>query len=145
MFPDIEENLIAPSETNEDATLGTSFLFDFAKGDFVTVDGKIIQTSGIDAVKVWIEKILKTEQFKFKIYETGEQNEYGISLLDFINSDYPLDFVKIEIEREVKEALAKNPEITRVYSFEFSREKRALICNFSVDTIYGTVGGEITI
>lgn len=143
MFP--ETNISETEVTTETAKMGKSFLFDFAKGDFKTVDGKLVEARELDALKVWIEKILKTEKFKFKIYETGDQNEYGVSLLDFINNDYPLSFTKIEIEREVKEALAKNPEIISVSGFEFAREKRTLICTFMIDTIYGVTGGELTI
>ena len=145
MFPEIDESSIATTGEETVNTLGKSFLFDFDQGDFITVDGKVSVIDGIDKVKVWIEKILRTERFKFKVYATGEQNEYGISLLDFVNSSYPLDFVKIEMEREVKEALARNPEIERVYGFEFTRDKRKLTCSFTVDTIYGSTGGEITI
>lgn len=34
-----------------------SYLFDFDRGDFVVRDGKLIECDGIDAIKVWIEKI----------------------------------------------------------------------------------------
>ena len=144
MFPEIEETAIS-TEVQETTTMGKSFLFDFDTGDFTTIDGKVVQATGLDAIKVWINKILNTEKFKFKIYETDEQNEYGVSLLDFVNNDYPLDFVKIEIEREIKEALLENVEITSVGNFVFTREKRTLACSFTVETIYGVTGGEITI
>ena len=39
-----------------------SYLFDFDTGDFVVRDGKLIECDGIDAVKVWIETILRTEK-----------------------------------------------------------------------------------
>lgn len=141
MFPEFDENSI-PSEPQDAAKTGTSFLFDFDKGDFVTVDGKLIKIDGIEAVKIWIEKVLRTEKFKFKIYEsTG----YGICLSDFVNGGYPLDFMEVEIEREIREALEKNPDIQRVHSFLFSREKRALACSFTADTKYGQAGGEVKI
>ena len=39
-----------------------SYLFDFENGDFVVRDGKLIECDGIDAIKVWIEKIPRTEK-----------------------------------------------------------------------------------
>lgn len=140
MFPqtDLNEEII-----KENGTI--SFAFDFEKGDFNLVDGKLVKTDSTEALKTWIQKVLRTEKFKFKIYDTGEQSQYGVSLIDFISNDYPFEFVKTEIEREIKEALANNNAILRVYSFEFQREKRRLECSFKVDSIYGTIGGEITV
>ena len=137
MFPEI----IVP-EYKEEKARGKSFLFDFAKGDFATIDGRLVEVDTLESVKVWIEKILKTEKFKFKVYDNGQQEQYGVSLQDFINSGYPIDFVKVEIEREVEKALLKNEEITRVYNFIFSTEKRKLVCEFHCNTIYGEVKSE---
>lgn len=124
---------------------GKSFLFDFEKGDFATVDGRLIIVDKIDALKVWIEKILKTEKFKFKVYDNGEKDQYGTTLLEFVNSDYPLDFMQSEIEREVRNALLKNNEIIGLNSFKFHRDKRTLICEFVANTIYGEVKSVVMI
>lgn len=134
MFPEID---IPPEQNETEETRGKkSFLFDFGKGDFVTIDGKLVRTEGLEAVKVWIEKVLRTERFKFKVYD-----EYGITLSDLIHSDYPPDFIKTELEREVREALQKNTDITGVHAFQFERLKRGLSCTFTADTRYGQIGG----
>lgn len=140
MFPKITESTKKPKVPL--TKMGKSFLFDFDTGEFIVVDGKVSKCVGIDAVKVWIKKALNTEKFKFKIYETCE---YGVCLKDFINGDYPLAFVQIEVEREVKETLIKNVDITSINNFQFSQNGRNLICSFTVETIYGKTGGEITI
>lgn len=140
MFPKIEENITI---NNSPLTkMGKYFVFDFEAGDFTVVDGKVLECDRIEAIKVWIKKVLYTQKSKFKIYESGE---YGVSLKDFINGDYPMAFAQIEIEREVKEALLKNVDITAVNSFKFERSGRNLNCSFTVETKYGTTGGEITI
>ena len=51
-----------------------SYLFDFDSGDFVVRDGKLVECDGIDAIKVWIEKILHTEKGRYTIYT---DTEYG--------------------------------------------------------------------
>ncbi|QHI71459.1 DUF2634 domain-containing protein [Aminipila terrae] len=140
MFPEVKEFIT--TQENARTKMGKSFLFDFDSGDFTVVDGKVVECEGIEAVKVWIKKILFTEKNRFKIYESGE---YGVSLKDFISGDYPAVFAEIEIEREIKEALLKNVDITAVHTFNFKKNGRTLNCSFTAETIYGTTGGEITI
>lgn len=142
MFPEYEPQLNNIAQEIK-TTLGKSFLFDFNKGDFVLKDGKLQVVEDMEALKVWIEKILKTEKFKFKIYKTGETNEYGITLLDLINSGYPKPFIQAEIQREVTEALLTNEEIISVENFNFTREKRTLVVSFQVNTAYGTIEQEV--
>lgn len=142
MFPEYEPQLNTNIEQNK-TTSRKSFLFDFYTGDFVLKDGKLVEVEGIESLKVWIQKILKTEKFKFKVYETGEVNEYGATLLDLINSEYPQIFIQSEIEREITEALLRNSEILNVENFIFTRETRFLIVNFDVITIYGSIRQEM--
>lgn len=143
MFPSTEiPEMIG---TEEATNMGTSFLFDFKKGDFITVDGKVGTANGLDAVEVWIKKILHTEKGKFKIYETDQAVAYGVTVKDFVTSGYSMDFIKMEMEREIKEALSKNTDITNIHSFEFEKKRRKLTCSFTVETVYGTTGGEVTI
>lgn len=142
MFPEYEPQLNNIDQETK-TTLGKSFLFDFNTGDFVLKDGKLVEVEGIEALKIWIQKILKTEKFKFKIYETGETNEYGVTLLDLINKGYPTYFVQAEIQREITEALLMNPEINDISNFIFARETRGLAVTFTVDSIYGSTENEV--
>lgn len=143
MFPKTEiVNIVIPTE---DTKMGASFLFDFKAGDFTVIDGKIVKLKEIEAVKVWIEKILSTEKFKYSIYKKDGEEEYGVKLKDLINSDYPKEFIKIELEREIKEALSRNKDISNVHSFIFKQIKRNLNCSFTVETVYGATGGELKI
>ena len=43
--------------------IGKSFLYDFKKGDFVMKNGKMVVIHGIEVLKQWILKVLKTERF----------------------------------------------------------------------------------
>ena len=141
MFPNVNATEYS-DVTQETQTMGKSFLFDFEAGDFVTTDGKLIQTDNLPALKVWVEKILKTERFKFKIYGPSD---YGVTLSDLASGDYSMDFKRAEIEREIRDSLLKNTDIYGVHSFAFGRAKRSLLCEFAIDTKYGSTGGEITI
>lgn len=138
MFPEFSPGL-GVNENIEEKTIGKSFIFDFEKGDFLVKDGKLIEVEGIEAIKIWIEKVLKTEKFKFKVYKTGSENEYGVTILELINSGHPQFFIQAEIQREIEEALLRNPDIKSVNNFNFVRNKRTLIVNFTVNTIYGSI------
>ena len=113
-----------------------TYKFNFDTDDFATVDGKLVTVEGVEAIKVWVEKIIRTEKYKYKIYST-DQNAYGITLQDLlIGHIYPIAFVKSEVEREIKEALLKNPEITSVTNFIVSQTNDTAIINFLVNSIY---------
>lgn len=119
---------------------GKSYLFDFDKGDFVVVDGKLQLVDGVESLKIWTEKVLRTEKGKSRIYEG---TEYGVRLTNLLNKGYPQGFIESEIEREVSEALLRNPEIKEVSNFRFTREKRGLKVEFDVQSVYGSTAGEV--
>jgi len=145
IMPTIEEEIFTSYDevtpvTTVTTSNGTSFNFDFTTGDFVLEDGKVEELTGIEALKVWILKLIKTEKDKFKIYENID---YGITLMDLIHSDYPYFFIKSEVQREITEGLLKNTEITSIENFVFTREKRTLTVAFTVTSIYGPVESEV--
>ena len=142
MFPTQEVNIdYLTNSPNVEKTNGKSFLFDFEKGDFVVKDGRLVKTDGIEALKVWIEKILRTEKNKYKIYVNG----YGVTLYEYITSGFPLAFVKSEIEREIKGALLTNKSIKSLSDFEFTRDKHSLKVSFTVNSVYGSTESEVII
>lgn len=143
MFPNQDVNI--DTIENKNIEHGKSFSFDFKVDDFVVKDGKVESINGIDGLKIWIEKVLRTEKFKFKIYDTKENDKYGISLLELVNSGYPLTFIEAEIQKEVTETLLKNNEIKTVYNFAFNRVKRVLHVTFNVNSIYGVIEQEVII
>lgn len=144
MFP-VQDNTLKENNSNNDKTStknGKSFLFDFNVGEFVTDDkGNLVETIGIESLKVWIKKILKTDINSFDVYKN---TDYGTeNLLNLVTSDFPMSFKKAEIERIVTTALLNNSDIKSVQNFEFERNKRLLIVRFDCTTIYGTVESEV--
>ena len=136
MFPDSQTVTI--SQTPE-ASAGTkTYLFDFDKGDFVIKDGKLVECDGIQAVKVWIEKIIRTEKGRYKIYDN---TEYGCHLEDLIiGNNYTIEFIEAELKREIEEALLQNPQITDVNGFMLTRDKGVI--TVSLEVHMGESGGD---
>ena len=140
MFPKTDTVL---TRVETPAQTGTrSYLFDFNKGDFVVRDGKLVECDGMDALKVWIEKILKTEKGRYRIYDgTG----YGCQLEDLIIvNTYTLEFTEAELKREVEEAILKNPLVISVSNFTLTKTANALTIQIEVKT-NDTAGDIITV
>jgi hypothetical protein len=114
---------------------GKTYLFDFEKGDFVRKDGKLVKVEGVEALKVWIEKNIRTEIDKYKVYEGSV---YGVGIWELVGQNLPQPFVESEIERELIESLSLHPEIESLTDFEFVREKSRLIIKFTVNVTNGT-------
>ncbi|MBQ7574390.1 MAG: DUF2634 domain-containing protein [Clostridia bacterium] len=139
MFP--ETNDIAFTSSAD--SFGTkSYLFDFNTGDFVVRDGKLIECDGIDAVKVWIEKILRTEKGRFHIYDN---TEYGAHLEDLIiGNSYTVAFIESELKREIEDAILQIPQIRSVSNIKITRGINSLTVELEVK-LNDTGGNSITV
>ena len=131
MFPEVETTEI--EKQNKQSSGTKSYLFDFSKGDFVVRDGKLVECDGIEAIKVWIEKILRTEKGRFSIYNN---TEYGCHLEDLvIGNNYTAEFVEAELKREIEETLLLNPQISFVSGFKITRDSHSITVTMEVYTI----------
>lgn len=142
MLPDIAElEFNTDTETKDLPKLGKSFLYDFDKGDFVIKNGKMVEIHGVEVLKQWILKVLKTERFRFKIYENIE---YGVTLEDLIGSGFPRSFIEAEIKREVTASLILHSYIESVEDWTFERDGKWMKVWFTVVTIEGAFEMEVT-
>ena len=128
MFPDSQT--VTTSQTTE-ASAGTkTYLFDFDKGDFVVRDGKLVVCDGVEAIRVWIEKIIRTEKSRYPIYDG---TEYGCHLEDLIiGNNYTVEFIEAELKREIEEALLQNPQISNVSGFQLVRDANSITVTLEV-------------
>ena len=129
MFPRTQTTINIQSQT--EINNGTkTYLFDFDKGDFVIRDGKLVECDGVEAVRVWIEKILRTEKGRFRVYDN---TDYGCHLEDLIiGNSYTPEFIEAELKREIEEALLLNPQISSVTNFKISHDKNSLTVTMEV-------------
>ena len=136
MFPDdeiieVDVSLIEENELN--VFNGKAFLYDYKAGDFVYKNGAPVLLEGKEALKAWIEKCLRTVKYKALVHR---ELEYAPQIEDLIGSVFDVDFVRAEIEREVSEALLRNPYITNIESFEFTVNDSELQADISLSTVY---------
>lgn len=130
MFPKV--NITVQQNTKNESSGTKSYLFDFEKGDFVVKDGKLIECDGLEAIKVWIEKILRTEKGRFAIFD---DTDYGCHIEDLIvGNNYPVEYIEAELKREIEEALLLNSNISSVNDFKITRTRNNLIVEMEVHT-----------
>ncbi len=138
MFPEITR-LDIEKEPAETTQLGTSFFFDFSRGDFLVRDGRLVKCQDIEALKIWVNKMLKTEKFRYKIYERTDENEYGVILEDLlIGRDYPPAFVESELKREIEAALLRHPLIGSLSDWRIKKASPLVVISFRVNLVNGS-------
>ncbi|MCC8168822.1 MAG: DUF2634 domain-containing protein [Oscillospiraceae bacterium] len=113
-----------------------TYKFDFKTGEFVMKNGSPAVLSGLDALKMWIEKCLRTQLGRYSIYNgTG----YGANIEDLvIGNTYGIDFAESELQREIETALLKHDNINSLTDFSVTRSGDLLTVSFTLDTVYGT-------
>lgn len=132
-FPFMQGNT-ASGKTNT-LPLFAEYAWDFNNDCFIYRNGKNVIVTGNEALKVWIYKTLKTERYRYKVYE----NSYGVELEQFIGTTVNNEEAAMQVERYVVEALLVNPYIKSVESIEFTNENDILEFAIRVKTIYGEV------
>lgn len=134
MLPQVAQLEFNNQAIETSQTMGKSFKFDFEKGDFVLKDGRVVKTENVEALKIWIEKVIRTEKFRFKIYEG---TEYGITLEDLIGQSLPRDLVESELKRELKDALEIHFMIQSISNIVAVRDGSKLNISFEVNLVDG--------
>ena len=80
-----------------------TFDFDFGNGEFVIKDGNPVILSDINALKLWIQKCMRTQLYIYSIYK---DKQYGANIEDLvIGKSYNFDFAESELRREIETAL----------------------------------------
>jgi Protein of unknown function (DUF2634). len=126
------------------ATIGKSFDFNFNTGEFVLEDGNVVETEDTEAVKVWVEKILRTERYQYKIYERDDDNEYGVTIEDLIGGVYPKKFIEAELKREITEAVTRHPNISSISNLSTEQDGAKLDITFTINLTSGA-STEVTV
>jgi hypothetical protein len=105
--------------------------------DFNT--GRIVgMVDGAAAVKQAVYMILQTERFDYLILSWN----YGVEMNSLIGMGYPV--FESEAKRRIREALLQDERIKEVTDFKFKyvQDKRSVLIEFSVNTVFGNVQSE---
>jgi hypothetical protein len=118
--------------------LGRSWGRDFVGNQFKPFGAGPIQTSGLDTLRMWIEKCLRTARGAHAVYSDkfgveGPVDEIGMQLTELTST---------ELEEKVTEALTQHPRISDIDNFESfaNPDDDYLLVNFDV-VVLGEEGG----
>lgn len=111
------------------------YAWDFENNRFLREGGTHKIVTENEALKVWIYKALKTERWRYQVYD----NDYGIELEQFIGKRTNNAPSAMEIKRFISEALLANPYIKTIDDIQFSLENDNLSYEISLTTVYGSM------
>lgn len=138
IFPTV--NAESYTDRPETSAEKKSYVFDFKKGEFVTRDGKNVIVTGNERIKVWIEKLIRTELGRYQIYEG---TTYGVRFPTSVIGLRDRDYIRDAISSELRAKLTENEEITSVREITVNFERAAVYVSAAVITVYD--GEEITV
>lgn len=120
-----------------------TILIDFSKGD-LAMKNMIVRTgTGLEAIKNKIEKLIRTEKGLAQIY-TGI--DYGINKERVIGKEYNSNIKEVQsLFLEIKNKVLNIDGVTNILKWSKTIEGDKLILDFEVETIYGTIGDEISL
>lgn len=127
-------------QTTEELPIFRELAFDFDTGELKTIGGNYYYVEKNEAIKVWIWKALFSSRYTYLAYSTN----YGNEIYTLIGRYLEKQLLYSELRRMIEEALLCNPYITSLSDFEVTRARARVICNFSVNTVYGNVAQAYT-
>ena len=112
-----------------------TFGFDFKSGEFKIKNKNPVVLEGIEALKLWIEKCIRTQLNRYSIYK-GKL--YGANIEDLvIGKSYGDGFAESELRREIEEALLRHEDIQSLSDFSVSTNGSLMEVSFTLSTAYG--------
>lgn len=129
MFPVFDfDTTIQAEEKGQDIKIGKSFVFDFKSKRFNVVAGKVKETTEEEAIRQWIELLLRTSVDKYKVYEgTG----FGTNIDKLVGYKSMRGFVESEMKREISEKIIMNRAIERIENFKTDFEGSMIEVSFT--------------
>lgn len=105
---------------------------------FKVTNGRIIGViDDYDAMVQAVDKIMRTERFVFPIYSEN----YGNDLADLIGKNF--EYIKVEAERMIDEALSADDRITGVYIDDiYTIDADSVHIVGTVETVFGSIDFE---
>lgn len=118
-----------------------TYNFDFKQGEFILNNGSVSVLTGIDALRLWIDKTLHTQTGRYSIYSS---KNYGANIEDLIiGKSYGFDFIASELKREIETALLQHEDILSINNFTVQKSGTVLEVSFTLKTVYGNIDKEV--
>ncbi|WP_430884299.1 DUF2634 domain-containing protein [Fusibacter sp. JL216-2] len=114
---------------------GYEIAWDFKANQPIIVDGEIQIVEGLEALRVWIEKALRTERFKWPIYKWT----YGAEVEKILETGMTGSALNQALKQSLVDALIYHPQVSHVGGFRFNTKQDRLEIEFEVKTVLDDV------
>lgn len=96
------QRTVLPDPDRPSTVMGRGLVFDWANKRYVMENGGPVECIGAEAVKAWIEQVIRTQVGKYAVHPT----DYGCSALELIGQKIPKGYALSEIRRELLSSAA---------------------------------------
>ena len=128
------EEMPDTTENENNLPLLKEYAWDFSKDDFILKDKKFVIVEGLEALKIRIYKILRTQKYRYMAYSFS----YGNELEDLVGQGYSQDQVLTEVKSLLSNCLVSD-YITDVSNLSVELDGSTLKTTGSINSIYGEV------
>ncbi|HEX2986106.1 MAG TPA: DUF2634 domain-containing protein [Caproiciproducens sp.] len=134
IFPFIDAT-VADASVSTETSVPKEYLWDFDKNDFVLSNGKPVIVEGLEAIKIWILKALRTQRYRYLAYTWN----YGQEFEDLVGQKFGPEVLKSEAERYLTDTLLINSHIKSISNVSVVFDGSKLSIDFTVLTDQGEV------
>lgn len=107
MLFDKTETVETETAQGSDAVVMAGFRFDYKTNSYVMEAGTPVEVTGKEAVKAWLEQVIRTAQGRYDIYPS----DFGARLQDLVGRKAPKGFDLSEFNRQLRETARYLPAI----------------------------------
>lgn len=125
-----------PREAEKELPLLREWAVDWDKGRFALGSGGFYTVSGLEALKIWVERALRPESRRF-LY-TAWSWDYGNELEELLGGCVDQGILESRLRQYIREALLASPYISAVDGFSFSKKGSLVTADFTVHSAYAT-------
>lgn len=130
IFPENLTLIDTESIANQSIDYGREWAFDFDKNKFIMKNGTPMIVTGIEALKIFIIKTIKTARYRYLIHSW----EYGCEIEDVLGQTLERDVIESIIKSMITEALIYDARIKSISDFEIVTEESEAKIKFKVLT-----------
>ena len=112
------QTVVTPDPQRDRTVMGRGLVFDWSAGRYVMEGGGPAECTGSEAVKAWIEQVVRTLPGKYAVHPT----DYGCSALELIGQKIPRGYALSEIRQELLASAAYCPAIEELSELIYDGE-----------------------
>lgn len=112
----------------------TEWAVDWERRTFAVRNGAFYTVSGVEALKIWVERALHVECRRF-LY-TAWSADYGNELAGLLGGVTDQGILESRLRQYIREALLVSPYIREVDGFAFSKSGSRVEARFTIHSVY---------